>query len=476
MRRLALAILLSTAMIHAEPTAAARVEAKERFDRGVSLFDKGDKAGALAEFKRAYELVPNAITLFDLALVYGALGRSVDAADAWEKVLADPAGLSPKHVAVARKALEEQTARIAEVSVTANIDAARIDVDGIDVGATPLPKPLRVVAGTHVVGAIATGHAPSRKEITVAGRTHELMKFELIPFEGRLAHLTVQSELAAALVFVDNARIGITPLSSSIALVPGEHRVELRRPGYRSAVSTITLADGARGELTLTPEEDPGELANIAGTLVVSASETSANVFVDGRPRGAAGVPLRLAPGAHVVRIERAGFLPTARDVVVDTGRTLTVQINLEPTAETRLAHDRSVRSHRVFGYSFAIAGVATLGAGLAYVLYNASAKASAEDAYERIIYESEPGSGRRCDPKQPALGCRAELDARVDAFDAAKRRDVYGYLAAGAGLVSSVVGVVLLATAADAHKYDRIAAHVTPLRGGVALSLAFQF
>src|SRR5260370_8717793 len=63
----------------AAPSGAVKAEARERFDRGVRLFEKGENAGALAEFKRAYELIPNPLVLFNMGLVYPAINRPIAA-------------------------------------------------------------------------------------------------------------------------------------------------------------------------------------------------------------------------------------------------------------------------------------------------------------------------------------------------------------------------------------------------------------
>src|SRR5580765_5464988 len=76
------------------PADPKKAEAAQRFDRGLQLFDDGDTAGALAEFKRTYELVPNPVVLFNIGLVYAAMGRPVSAVDALEKVMQTPDKLS----------------------------------------------------------------------------------------------------------------------------------------------------------------------------------------------------------------------------------------------------------------------------------------------------------------------------------------------------------------------------------------------
>src|SRR4051812_21234452 len=113
-----------------------KAQAAQRFDRGLQLFNEGDNAGALAEFKQTYSLLPNPIVLFNIGLVYAAMSRPVDAVDALSPVV-DSATLSPEQRERARKTLADQQQRIARVSVSTVPAGARIDVDGVEVARTP---------------------------------------------------------------------------------------------------------------------------------------------------------------------------------------------------------------------------------------------------------------------------------------------------------------------------------------------------
>ena len=293
---------------------AQRAEAAERFDRGLRLFNGGDTAGALAEFKRAYALIPNVLVLYNIGLVYAQMERPAEATAALEEVLAAPAGLSPGRIATAKLRLDEQIARTAEVTVTANVDGATVEIDGVEAGKLPLAKPLRVTSGSHVVGAVAAGYAPLRRELTIASREKQSMAFDFVPTQGRLAHLTVKTHLPGADVFADGQRIGTTPLSASFPLLPGAHRIELRRAGYTTASWISTLGEGASGEVALEPEEDATALASTAGTVALSFDQTQVVVAIDGRPRGVYGEALRLAPGPHHLVAERGNFEPVESD------------------------------------------------------------------------------------------------------------------------------------------------------------------
>src|SRR5689334_21093796 len=141
------ALCLATPPAHAaEPDAAAKADAAKRFDRGLTLFDEGDNAGALAEFKQVYQTMPNPVVLYNIGLVYAAMGRPVDAVDALKQVATLDA-LSPAQKERAQSTLADQQARIGRLSVTTVPAGARISIDGVDVATTPLTGPLQVAAG-----------------------------------------------------------------------------------------------------------------------------------------------------------------------------------------------------------------------------------------------------------------------------------------------------------------------------------------
>lgn len=441
----------------AQPTADAKKEARERFDRGMRLFDEGDKAGALAELERAWALVPSPIVLYDIALVHASMGHAVEAVDAIERVLVAPSGLSAAELAHAKKLLVEQSARVSEIVVTCDVEGARVELDNLEVATTPLTKPLRVTAGTHVVGLFATGRIPSRKALSVAGRARETVHFDLAPLAEGTAQLAIETTPSEVDVIANGALLGTSPFASTLAVAPGVYEIVLRRRGYHDAKRTITLAAGARGSISAALDEDPTALAAIAGALDVVASEPFAVVVVDGKGRGPAGAPVRLAPGLHRLRVERAGFVAHERDVLIETSKTTTIRATLEPTAETRLAWVRGARAQRTLGWSLVSGGALLGGMGAGFLLWNAGRRASAEQAYEQVLFDSEPGAGRRCDPRGvvPA-SCGVELDATHEAWRSTRARDVYGFIGVGVGAAAALVGAVVLLRADDPAKYDR--------------------
>jgi len=49
------------------------------------------------------------------------------------------------------------------------------------------------------------------------------------------------------------------------------------------------------------------------------------------------------------VRVEAAGFMPLERDLTLDGGKNNVLSEKLEPTPDTRAAHDSNVSLHRTW-------------------------------------------------------------------------------------------------------------------------------
>jgi hypothetical protein len=439
---------------------AQRTEAAERFDRGLRLFNRGDTAGALAEFRRAYALIPNVLVLYNIGLVYAQMGRPVEASETLERVLASPGALSPERVATARRTHDEQVAQTAEIAVTANVDGATVEVDGVEAGKLPLARPLRVTSGSHVIGAIAAGFAPMRREITIASRESQSLQFDLIPMAGRLAHLEVKTHLPGADVFADGQRIGTTPLSASFPLPPGAHTIELRRAGYTTAHADVTLGEGASGEVALEPEVDAAALPGASGSLAITTGETELVVTIDGHARGVYAGPLRLPPGPHHLLAERGNFEPLENDFVIQPGGVVELHLALEPTPEYRAQFVSRSHTQRTWGVVSAIAGVVVAAAGVTLVVYDAKQRSDGNSALAALDSQSTKDSGEACDMGQDfdtlTQRCTVPKSAATSKVNDANLRDDFGWPAVGVGAAAIVLGVVLFVTADAPDRYDR--------------------
>jgi hypothetical protein len=445
---------LSPAMARGDDS-AARTEARERFDRGLRLFNQQDNDGALAEFQRAYELAPHALVLYNIGLVYAAMGRPVAAVEVFDKLLAAPEGLDAGRVTKVKAERDQQAQRIGEIVVTSSVNGARVEIDGLEAGKLPLTSPLRVSTGVHIVALVATGYAPARKQVVVPGQAKVEVSFELLPVEGQPAHLTLQTRVLDGEVFVDDAPVGKTPLSASLALAPGEHTIEIRRPGYRSAKKTITLGPASNGTLALDPEPDPTALVTEGGTLELVLSEPDAVVAIDGVPRGGYAGRLNLPQGQHVLRVERAGFTPLERKVTIPKGGSTRVAIELQPTAEYRASYRSRTVTQRTWGYISIGAGAAVAAAGVTFIIVNKGAEDDKKAEFDKQAARNGPGGDCDKDAGEQTSTCVSQLKSALADLEDVRSREKFGWIGAGVGAAVAGLGVVLLVTNDDPNRYE---------------------
>lgn len=452
--------------------AATKAEAAARFDRGLQLFNEGDNAGALAEFKQTYALMPNPVVLFNIGLVYAAMGRPVEAVDALTPVVA-AGGLSPAQRDHAQKTLSDQQARIGRLSITTVPDGARIELDNVEVARTPLAAPLRVSEGSHVIGAVAEGYANARKEVVVAGNADAAVHFELVLSQSkRPANLTVHSRISDADILIDGKSQGKTPLASSVSLPGGHHVIELRRPGYKPSKQELDLGEGATGDVTLDTSMDSAASSQDVSTLSLDLRGQQAEVFVDQEHLGPYSSPILLPRGPHRLRLEVAGFLPAEQAVNVEPGKTNQIRPHLEPTAETRAAHDDNVRFHRVWGWVGVGAGALIAGGGVAWLAANAPNKSKAQTALDAAQAQFDSKMPPNCDLTgmyaTNGMGntsdqCNGFVDSKQSALDSAKSKDIIGFVGIGVGAAAFVTGVVILLTGESSSRFDSASAEPGP-------------
>lgn len=472
MKRLAfITCLLISATASAYPGAPSgvvsdesRTDARKRFDRALKLFDEGDSNGALAELTRAWELSGNLVVLYNIGLVQLTLGRYVLADAALSEVLdAKPDPLKPDQRKRAIDARDKARARIGVVRLIpklpdgaseSSLVNAIVELDGVEVARWPMASPLRVGVGKHAVGLIATGHAPLRREVSVAGETTVDVEMALLPMAGKVGQLQVLVSAPASTVTLDGTLIGTAPIDKSLPVAPGNHVIEAKRAGYVTASSTINVAADATVNVSLQLVEDPVAIKNLGSAAIVTASEPPTSVEIDGVARS--GERIALAPGPHTLRVEKTGFIPVARTFALDPGVTKTLNVMLIPTPETLSTHDASVSFHRTWGLIGLSSGVVLTTVGA--ILYFPNRAAYSDARQRKVIQEESTTNGGRCSVTSTAPPDCATNAAAIDE-DLARtlpRRNI------GAGLlivggVALGTGIVLLLTSPNASRFDKV-------------------
>jgi len=438
-------------------------EAARRFERALRLFDSGDNAGALAEFKKIYDMVPQPVVLYNIGLVFAAMSRPVDAADTLARAI-DAGGLNPEQLERAKRTYADQQARIGRLTITSNPEVSRIEIDGVEVAQAPLTAPLRVSEGSHIVGAVAEGYAPARKEVLIAGNAEANLNFELTPTQSKqLANITVRSRIVGADVTVDGKPVGKTPLASSVTVSPGHHVVELRRLGYKETKREVDVGPGALGDLSVDLAVDGPSLEMQGAMLVLDSSESPNDLSIDGERLGQYSAPIRLPVGPHHLTVNSPGFLPLDRDVVLDGARSNVVRVVLEPTAETRRNYKSNAQMHRTWGWISVISGAAIAGGSTALAFIESSRRSDAQHQLDALNVKNADGTVAPCDwrnewaaeGKDNGSLCDSSMSNATSKINSAKSGQTIAYIGMGVGGAVAITGLILLVTGGPPDKYE---------------------
>lgn len=232
----------------AEPRAQDDDNAKAgaRFQQGVDLYREGSFEGALAEFRKAYQLSPSYRVLYNIAQTQFALHDFVGAYKSLIQYMAEGRGeISGERLMQVDDMSAKLRERIAHLQISTNVVGADIRIDDVSVGSSPLPGPIPVNVGKHTITAWRTGLPTASRTLAVAGK--ETVKVELVIDETSVASATASPERAVAATSAAGTATKAHPASP-----PG-------RTGLVVSLSTtaaLAIATGVCGYLALGAQQD----------------------------------------------------------------------------------------------------------------------------------------------------------------------------------------------------------------------------
>ena len=157
-----------------------KAEAKRHFDAGVKLYEAEDYASAATEFETSLATFPTKMGYFNLANCYKALHRYGDAlgeVDALERRFGGE--LDAQWRSDIKELRSGLRSMVGEIRVAVGPSGATVALDGQDVGAAPLAKPLLVAPGKHLVAATAAGYATESREVMVTAQSETQVTLSL---------------------------------------------------------------------------------------------------------------------------------------------------------------------------------------------------------------------------------------------------------------------------------------------------------
>jgi tetratricopeptide (TPR) repeat protein len=153
-------------------------KAATRFQQAVELYREGSFEGALAEFRKAYQLSPSYRVLYNIAQTQYALHDFVGAYKSLTQYMNEGRG---EIAADRRVQVDDMSAKLAEriahLHITTNVEGAEIRVDDIIIGTSPLSELVPVNVGSRKISVHSSGAPVANQVITVAGK--ERVKVDL---------------------------------------------------------------------------------------------------------------------------------------------------------------------------------------------------------------------------------------------------------------------------------------------------------
>jgi hypothetical protein len=140
-----------------------------------------------------------------------------------------------------------------------------------------------------------------------------------VQFEGK-SHVEKTSG-----VWVDGEYVGYLKElkgSKKVLLLPGEHVITVRQDGYQDFTQRVMLQPGQKEIVRVAMEKAAtGPLPTVTATVKIAVNPSRAAVFLDGLFVGhvgefeGAGRGMRVAPGAHQIRIALPGYQTFETDI-----------------------------------------------------------------------------------------------------------------------------------------------------------------
>jgi len=208
---------------------------------------------------------------------------------------------------------------------TGNIDEARVQIDGIDVGVTPLVD-IEVEPGEHQLTLSKDRYLDYGEIITIEGRSVE-QSYEA-NLEPAWATLSFTTSPPGADVLVDGELMGTTPLNAEI--LQGERDVTLKLVGHKAWQEDF---DVIAGEDFIVPQV---ELEPADGLVFIQSTPSGASVTIDGEFQGLTPLEVSLTPNEnHEATFFKNGYHPGSTSIRTSPDEEQEVSFRLNPVLAT---------------------------------------------------------------------------------------------------------------------------------------------
>jgi hypothetical protein len=298
-------------------------EARDHIARAKHAAATGQWVAAAQEYEQANEADPSPTAAEGIAKARDALHDDVRAYLAFSTMLRDyPRALSPNLRAYAQKRIQALARQTGTLNIRGSEIGARVSLDGLDIGSTPFPVPIRVVPGVHHLHATKAGFQDVSLEPAAVAGVEIVVSLTMAP-ELRTGHVSVRERVGRTiLVLVDGVLRGPAPWEGEVE--PGAHEVSGRGDGLLAPAQTVAVTRGANFEVVLVS-------APLIAHVNVSIAERKGSVYLDRRVVGEGFFDGDVPVGSHTLRLARDGYEEFEKDIVLVAGRPYIETVSLAP-------------------------------------------------------------------------------------------------------------------------------------------------
>jgi hypothetical protein len=155
--------------------------ARAAFQRGVAAYSNGRFGEALDAFNEANRIKPNPVVLYNIGQAESELGRFASAVAHFEQYQREAKNIAPERRSEVKKEILRLKSKQARLAVDANVDGARVTLDGVAVGATPLGHAIALDPGPHKLVIGHEGFDDYTSEFTAASSETVRLSAKLAP-------------------------------------------------------------------------------------------------------------------------------------------------------------------------------------------------------------------------------------------------------------------------------------------------------
>jgi hypothetical protein len=224
-----------------DPKAASR-RLKQEAD---ALMVERQYTEALRKYDQAYAEDPNPALLYNRARAYESLGKFHLALEQLERFSAEAPAELKARVPKLRELLDEIRARVTTLTVTSNVEGARVLINNELIGTTPI-RDKRVPSGETAIQLFMDGFAPRERRVSLPGGASFEVEIVLASKQQRMGILTITTPSAApvagAEAFVDGKAVGELPTEALLGA--GAHKLMVKHPSYEDYEAQVVIQAG----------------------------------------------------------------------------------------------------------------------------------------------------------------------------------------------------------------------------------------